>query len=148
MNEEKFVEIALVYKIEEEYLVEKVYAIKTGEYFQLKAIPAFAGIVAYDDMIMAVYEEGTLYFEKHIESSGHSVIHVVILKTQASANIFSELLSYGVNINYLHNNTYLAIDIPSHVVYTTLKSYLDKELRLGNLEYSEACLSDLHNPYI
>ena len=51
MEASKFVYIGLVYKMEEEYKVEKVYGEPYGAYFKVKSVPAFANNIAVDDII-------------------------------------------------------------------------------------------------
>jgi hypothetical protein len=143
-DEEKYSEIALVYDDDGELKIEKVYATKVGDFYQLKAIPAFANNVAYDDIISIEYEGGHLFFDELIQQSGHSVVHIVILKPDHSANIYAALVSFGVNINYLHNNLYLVIDVPPNVLYNDFRHYLIKERDLGYIDVREACISDLH----
>jgi hypothetical protein len=117
---------------------------KTGDYYQLKAIPAFANNVAYNDIISVEYEAGYLFFDELIQQSGHSVAHIVILQPGYSANIYAALISFGVNINYLHNNLYIVIDIPPNVLYNNFRQYLIKEKDSRNIDVREACISDLH----
>src|ERR1700758_2257100 len=121
MGKNNYIEISLVYEVDGEYKFENVYAEKVGEYYQLKGIPAFANNVAYDDIISAEYEAGHLFFDELIQQSGHSVVKVVISKPDYSANIYSDLISFGVNINYLHNNQYLVVDVPPDVTYNHLR---------------------------
>jgi len=141
-------EIALVYKEDEDYKIEKVYAVKVGDYYQLKAIPAFASNVAYDDLISVVEEDGTLFFEDMVKPSGHSVLHLYIFKAEHSSVIFSKLASYGLGINYLHNNLYLAIDVPVNVPYGEIRSYLISEREKGTFDFEESCLSDEHRSLV
>jgi hypothetical protein len=147
-NGEKYSEIALVYDDNGELKIEKVYAERVGEYYQLKAIPAFANNVAYDDIISIEYEAGYLFFDELIQQSGHSVLHVVILKPDLSSNVYAALITFGVNINYLHNNLYLVIDVPPDVSYADLRRYLIKEREVGSIDVREACISDLHSESI
>ncbi len=51
---------------------------------------------------------------------------------------------FGVYTNYLHNNLYLDIHVPPCVFYKGLRDFLIKESEAGNINVSEACISDLH----
>lgn len=137
-------EISLVYKDNDDFKIEKVDAIQLGEYYQLKAVPAFANNLAYNDIISVEEENGYLFFDKLIRPSGHSVVHLAILEPMSSNSIISSLLSLNLGLNYLHNNLYLVIDIPSHIDYSEVKQILEKEASLGNIDYKEACLSIEH----
>jgi hypothetical protein len=139
-----FTEVSLVYKEDDDYKIEKVDIIKTGEYFQLKGVPAFASGVAYNDIISVEYENGQAFFNELIESSGHSVVHIAILNIENSTLFFANLISFGVHINYLNNNLYLVIDIPPSTFYKTFRAFLLEEIGLNNISVSEACISDIH----
>lgn len=147
-NGEKYSEIAIVYDDNGELKIEKVYAEKVGEHYQLKAIPAFANNVAHDDIISIENEAGYLFFDELIQQSGHSVLHVVILKPDLSSNVYATLITFGININYLHNNLYLVIDVPQYVSYADLRRYLIKEREIGSIDLREACIIDLHSESI
>ena len=141
-----FAEIGLVYKIDDddELQTEKVRAIKIGKYYQMKAIPRFAKNVAYNDIIAVEQADDGLWFEDLITPSGHSVVHIVLFKPDAFSNLYSKLVAACVNIEWVHKNTYLAVDVPSNILYTDLKRILDEEFVLGNIDFSEACLSERH----
>ncbi len=143
-RKDNYVEVELVYKEDNAYKIEKVYAEKVGEYYQLKGVPAFASGVAYEDVISVEIENGHLFFDELIQPSGHSVVHIVILKPEKSTLFLSALAVFGVYINYLHNNLYLVIDVPPSVFYKDFRDFLIKQSELGDIDVSEACVSDLH----
>lgn len=138
------VEISLVYKEDEEFKIEKVLGEKVGEYYKVKSVPAFSNNLAFNDIIAVENDNGVLFFHDLIKPSGHSVVHIVVLNPKSSANIFAKLSSFGVGINYLHNNLYLVLDIPVKVEYIELKKFLENEADLGGLDFREACISDEH----
>jgi hypothetical protein len=55
-----------------------------------------------------------------------------------------KLIVAGVNIESVHKNLYLAIDVPPTILYKELKAMLDEEIDLGNIDFIESCLSELH----
>jgi hypothetical protein len=138
------IEIALVYKIEDEYKMEWVDAEKTGDNFRILSIPAFAGYVAYGDIVSAKYEDGILFFDDLIQSSGHSVIHIVVLNKDASPIIIDELIEMGLGVNPIADESYLVIDVPGHIDYRALLIYLLRQFEIDNLDFKESCLSDQH----
>ena len=144
MNNDRQVEISLVYKDDDEFKIEKVFAEKIGSYYQIKAVPAFANNLAYYDIVAIEYENGEFFFDKLIKPSGHSVVHLVILEASFSTNILASLATFGVGINYLGNNLYLVLDIPPQVNYNDLKKFLDLQQESGRLDYKEACISLQH----
>jgi hypothetical protein len=144
MDDKLIFAISLVYKEDEEYKIEKVNAEKVGDYYQIKAVPAFACNIAFNDIIAAEEENGELFFDELIQPSGHSVVHIIIFKPEISASIYAILTSFGLKINYLLNNRYLAVDIPLNISYAEVKRFLSKEEESKNLDYREACLSQQH----
>ena len=146
MEEEKidYEQVSLVYKEDEENKIEKVYVKKYGNHYQIKGVPAFANNVAYNDIISVEYEDGQLFFDELIEASGHSVVHVAILKSENSALFFTNLILFNIGINYLHNNLYLVIDVPKTIYYKDLRDFLIRESEIGNIDVSESCVSELH----
>ena len=79
-----------------------------------------------------------------IEASGHSVVHVAILKSENCALFFTNLILFNIGINYLHNNLYLVIDVPKTIYYKDLRDFLIRESEIGNIDVSESCVSELH----
>src|SRR5689334_19185857 len=96
MIEGNKVEISLVYKDEDDFKIEKVFAERIGNYYQLKAVPAFAQNLAYNDIISAEKDGDDLFFDSLIQQSGHSVVQVVILTPENSANILARLISLDI----------------------------------------------------
>ena len=137
--------ISLIYKVDEEYKIERVRGIKDGDFYQIKEVPLFSSNLALDDIVSVEREGEHLFFEKVIKPSGHSVIHVAILKPNVSTDILASLRLYEIAIYAVKNNIYLALDIPPRVAYRSIKKYLDNQLQLGNLEYQEASISTEHN---
>jgi len=137
-------EVSLVYKEDQEYKIEKVNIEQYGIYYQIKGVPAFANGVAYNDIISVECENEQLFFNELIEVSGHSVIHIVVLKPKNSALFFANLISFDIGINYLHNNLYLVIDVPKNIFYKDLRDFLIKESEVGNISVSESSVSDIH----
>jgi hypothetical protein len=137
--------ISLIYKVDEEYKIERVRGVKSGDFYQIKEVPIFSSNIAMDDLVSVDREGEHLFFEKVIKPSGHSVVHVAILNSNVSAEILAGLRSYEITIYGVKGNIYLALDIPPEVSYRIIKKYLDKQMQFGNLEYQEASISAQHN---
>ena len=142
--EEELIEISLVYKIDEEYFIEKVNAKKVGEYYQIKSIPAFAKNLAFDDLVEAENDKGSLYFEKLIKESGHSTIHIVIFDLNIRNEIISTLKSFGCGVNEINSIDYLVIDVPPLIHYLPIKDFLMSKESTQQISFAEACLSYQH----
>jgi len=138
------IELTLVYKNGNEYFTEKVDAVKHGDYYQVKSVPAFAKNLAYGDIVQVECENGQFHFEALVEESGHSVIHIILLNQNSKENITSKLSGYGCGVNTRVAENYLVIDIPPLILYMQIKVFLEKERKEENIDYSEACLSKQH----
>jgi hypothetical protein len=136
--------ISLIYKVDKEYKIEKIRAIKIGNFYQVKDIPIFSSGLSIADIISVEREGEHLFFEKIIRPSGHSVVHVAVLKPNTSKEILENLRMYKIDIHSINNGIYLALDIPPNTPYPHIKEYLDNQLKIGNLEYEEAALSAEH----
>ena len=119
---------------------ETVLAIKEGNYYRIKSIPLYASKIALYDLIAVRKREGVLYFSKIIESSGRSVIQMIVLKDRQIKAIGKDLEQFGCLWRRGDDKHLIAFDVPKHVLYRPIKEWLDQ----GELEqrwgYREACL--------
>lgn len=105
---------------------------------------AFSDGVAYGDIVLVENEDGILFFDGIVGSSGHSVLHVVVFKPEESSRFIQALASLGVVINFLHNDEYLVIDVPPYVDYMQLRKLLLIQLQLNTISVREAKVSEVH----
>ncbi|HVU54102.1 MAG TPA: DUF4265 domain-containing protein [Puia sp.] len=134
--------LVLPYKDDEGNLCgETVLATKEGKYYRIKSIPAYASKIAVHDLIAVRQRGGVLYFHKIMESSGRSVIQMIVFKTWQIKAIGKDLEQFGCLWRRNSNKYLIAFDVPKHIPYRPIKDWLDqgeKEQRWG---YREACLS-------
>lgn len=134
--------ILLTYRDEDgNYQVESVWATKEGQYYRINNIPFLAPNLALDDLVEAEEDNGTLYFEKLIEPSGHSVIQMIIFDESEIMTIGKELEQFGCTWEGSHKKKLISIDVPKQVSYTVVKQYLDQGEEGGRWTYKEACLA-------
>jgi len=120
---------------------EIVSATKEGEYYRIKSIPLHASKIALYDLIAVSEGPNDLYFYKIIESSGRSVIQMIIFKSWQIERIENDLEQFGC-LWRRDGDTYLiAFDVPKHVPYQPIKDWLDQGEREQRWGYREACLS-------
>ncbi|GLB49129.1 DUF4265 domain-containing protein [Neptunitalea lumnitzerae] len=114
--------------------------------FKLDNIPFYGPPIARDDIFIAKYseEEKKLIYHRTIESSGNSIVLVVVLKKgldkELLRNTFKDLNceSEGVGDNYF------SMEIKENVDYTKIKDILHKLEQGGVISYAEPCLSTKH----
>ena len=120
---------------------ETVLAIKEGNYYRIKSIPLYASKIALYDLIAVRKREGVLYFSKIIESSGRSVIQMIVLKDRQIKAIGKDLEQFGCLWRRGDDKHLIAFDVPKHVLYRPIKEWLDQGERDQHWGYREACLS-------
>jgi hypothetical protein len=139
--------VVLVYKdLEGNIAEESIWVNSTGEYYQIDNIPFYAPNLALNDIVSVEEDNGTLFFDKLIEPSGHSTIQILFFKEKEAKRVLKEIEQLNCKWEGMKDKPYYAIDIPFAIDYSTIKNLLDDELSKGTLDYKEACLSKNHIP--
>jgi hypothetical protein len=120
---------------------ETVLATKEGNFYRIKSIPVHASKIALYDLIAARKREGVLYFQKIMESSGRSVIQMIVLKDRQIKAIGEDLEQFGCMWRRGDDKHLIAFDVPKHVPYRPIKDWLDQGEREQRWGYREASLS-------
>ncbi|KQO21219.1 hypothetical protein ASF10_13945 [Flavobacterium sp. Leaf82] len=115
-------------------------------YFKLDNIPFFGPLIATDDIFRAEYDEDekTFIHRETIESSGNSIVQVLILQEGFDKEIIREKLKSINCVSEALNDTFLAVEIIKSVDYSIVKSLLDEYESLAVIEYAEPCISEKH----
>jgi len=141
------IQLVLTYKHDHEdaeIFTERVSAEKCGDYYKLIHVPAFAKNIAYGDIVKVEFDDGEFHFDKLIEESGFSVVHIVIWKPVCKDTVVNSLNRFHCGVNTHVADNYLVISIPPTVYYPPVQTYLLKEEASGNIDFRESCLSRLH----
>jgi hypothetical protein len=136
--------VVLVYKDLNNKIAEEsvwVQPLRSG-YFKIDNVPFYAYNISLNDIISVENENGVLYFDELIQSSGHSTIQIIFFKK--SEIILKKLEELNCSWEGMQNIPYYALDIPLNVNYRIIKSLLDNAVENQVLDYKEACLSDNH----
>ena len=120
---------------------ETVLATKEGSYYRIKSIPVHASKIALYDLIDIRNRDGVLYFHKIIESSGRSVIQMIVFRDRQIKAIGKDLEQFGCLWRRSDDKHLIAFDVPKHVSYRPIKDWLDQGEREQRWGYREACLS-------
>jgi hypothetical protein len=120
---------------------ETVLATKEGDFYRIKSIPVYTSKIALYDLIAVRKRDGVLYFHKIIESSGRSVIQMLVFKERQIKAIGNELEQFGCMWQRGDDKHIIAFDVPKHVSYGPIKDWLDKGEQEQRWGYREACLS-------
>lgn len=114
--------------------------------FKLDNIPFFGPLIATDDIFFAEFDkdEGTLVYKKTIESSGNSILQVVILEKGFDKEIIREELKLVHCVSESLNETLFALEVPKDVDYSIVNNLLSKYELQEIIEFAEPCLSEKH----
>ncbi len=138
--------VILVYRdIEGEIAQEIIWVQKSNEYFKVDNIPFYAPNLALNDIISVEVDQGELYFDELIQASGHSTLQIVFFDDNCSDEVLKYLENFECSWEGMKNEPYYSIDIPPHIDYSGIKSYLIEQRKVKILDFQEACLSDNHN---
>jgi hypothetical protein len=115
-------------------------------YYKLDNIPFFGPLIATDDIFRAEYDETEkcLIHKETIESSGNSIIQVLILQEGFDKEIIREKLKSINCLSEALNDTFLAVEIAKDVDYSIVKSVLNEYESNAIIEFTEPCLSEKH----
>jgi hypothetical protein len=147
MNFPNEIDIILTYKNDPEHseiLTEKVGAVKHGDFYRLIHVPAFAPNLAVGDIVRVEFDDGEFHFDKLIEESGNSTIHIILFKPDSKDRVIRILTRFRCVVNSHVADNYLVINIPPDVYYQPVRDYLLSEKLDENIDFKEACLSRLH----
>ena len=137
--------IVLVYKdVEGEIAEETVWANPEGKNYKIDNIPFYAPNLALNDIISVENDNGTLYFDDLVKSSGHSTIQIIFFKQEEIERALSAIEKMGCKWEGMKDQPYFAIDVPPDVNYRKIRQFLDEELNSKILDFKEACLSENH----
>jgi uncharacterized protein YpuA (DUF1002 family) len=136
------VKILLTYTDDENnYQIESVWAIPTGNYYKIDNIPLFASNIALGDIVSVEKEGEELHFKKLIKRSGNSVIQMIIFKEKNTQKVGKDFENLGCNLEGSHIKNLIAIDIPKNIDYKKIKKDLDNGVKHKLWSYKEACLA-------
>jgi hypothetical protein len=112
--------------------------------YKLDNIPFYGPLIASDDIFYAEFDEDVLVYKEVIESSGNSVVQVVILKENFDKEIIrKKVFDLGCESEGMNDN-FFVIEIPKNINYTSIKKLLNEYENNKFIEYAEPCLSVKH----
>ena len=148
-NNHKKITFKYYSNILEEEVVETMWCVIVDEskgIYKLDNIPFYGPLIASDDIFYAEFDEDEkrLVYKEVIESSGNSVVQVVILKEDFDKEIIrKEVFNLGCESEGMNDN-FFVIDIPIDVNYFSIKKLLDEYENDKTIEYAEPILSVKH----
>lgn len=120
--------------------VESLWARKQDEGYAIDNIPFYAINVALGDIVrVRARDDGALWFDCVVCSSGHSTIRLWFAREDDVAAVRSQLRAMGCPSELSELSRLVAVDIPRDVPYPEVKRYLDQGEANETFEYEEAC---------
>lgn len=130
----------------DELNLESIWVIPECQGYKVDNIPFYVKGVALNDVINAEADEGgVLNYLNVIKPSGHSTVRLWFSeKHQKDVLLMRNILrAKGCESEQSELARLVAVDIPPSVCYDAVREILDKQEKLGVLEYEEACLGFL-----
>lgn len=114
--------------------------------FRLDNVPFFGATIATADLFYAEYdeEEKKLVYQKTIESSGNSIVQILILEKDFDKEIIIEKLNAINCLSESLNETFLAVEISREIDYNIVRNILNEYEMQSVLEFAEPCISEKH----
>lgn len=136
------VKVVLVYRDSEDEIAEETIWTEKLEngYYRIDNIPFYAPNLAYKDIITVEDDEGVLYFDDLIKSSGHSTVQIIFLKEIEIEKVLSKLENMGCKWEGMKNQPYYSVDIPLNINFSSVKQFLDEQSKKEILDYKVSCL--------
>ena len=115
--------------------------------YKLDNIPFYGPLIATDDIFYAKYDEkeGAIVYKETIETSGNSIIQIVILIDNFDTEIIRERLKEMDCVSEVLNEKYFVAEIKKACNYSAVKQFLNEYSELGILDFAEPCLSKKHS---
>jgi hypothetical protein len=118
--------------------------------YKLDNIPFYGPLVAPDDIIFAEHDndEETLTYRRTVESSGNSVITVVIMDKTYEINCIRDIFKDLGCLSERVNDRYFSMEVPADKDYRPIKQKLTELDEKGIIGHAEPCLADNHRMQI
>lgn len=115
-------------------------------YFKLDNIPFFGPLIATGDLFYAEYDanENRFIYKKTIQSSGNSIVQVIVLdKDFEKQNVIEKLQEINC-VSEVLNEIFFAVEITKETDYSIVKTVLTEFEAISVLQFAEPCLSEKH----
>jgi Domain of unknown function (DUF4265) len=151
-QQENFVKILFRFysNVLEQETVETMWAtivdIEKGLY-KLDNIPFYGALVASDDIVFAEYDktEEMLTYRKTVESSGNSIIQVVLMDKSKDINDIRKIFEEVGCLSKKVNDGYFTMKVLADKEYKPIRQKLTLLEKQGIIEFAEPCLSVKHS---
>lgn len=134
--------MSFVIQVEDEYIIESLWTLKRGDFYEIDNIPIYINNIALGDIVSAEFDEedNTLYFEDIIKASGHSVLQIVFFDLSYKESVCNSLISFGCSWEGSHEPNLIGVDLPSYQVFELSVNYLNELVSKNILGYRQACI--------
>lgn len=143
-NMENHVKISFIHDAFGDESIERAWAIKVENGYQLDNILFYAKDFSFGDIVSVIESNGELLVSSLIEENGHSTLRVLLANEEMVPFVREELKHYGCSTELSNMKNLIAVDIPPNVSYKEIREYLDKGEVEEKWEYQEACIASNH----
>ncbi|MCO6512707.1 MAG: DUF4265 domain-containing protein [Aridibacter famidurans] len=110
-----------------------------GDAFRIDNIPFFVRELCVEDIVTALDEDGSLYFQEVVEYSQHNTVRIVVIEKERTTQLISGLRKLGLAFEGLDNYLF-AIDVVDPEKMATLVHFLADGQEKGWWEFEESAL--------
>ncbi|WNG23729.1 DUF4265 domain-containing protein [Cystobacter fuscus] len=120
---------------------ETLWVIKREDGYEVDNIPFYAKEVALGDVVAARPDaSGVLWYSELVRPSGHSTLQLWFSRQEDVESVREALRQRGCASELSDLPRLVAVDVPPHVPYASIKALLEQGEQTGQFEYQEACL--------
>ncbi len=121
--------------------IETMWTIKRNEGYEIDNIPFYAKEIALGDVVAARTDaEGALWYTELVQPGGHSTLQLWFARQEDVEAVRAALHQRGCSSEMSDLPRLVAVDVPPHVPYESIKALLNQGEQAGQFEYQEACL--------
>ncbi len=113
---------------------------ESTELFVLDSIPFFTREATFQDVVLAVREDGALWFQRLVQPSKNSLIRLVFFLPENTSEVRDALSTLGCATEWDSAHKLVAVNIPPQVPLGNVQTYLAEQASAGVLDYEEPIL--------
>jgi len=122
--------------------VESVWAIPLGSgTYRIDNIPFYVRGISTDDVVSAMDDRGSLYYDSIVSTGGHTTVRVLMANPAETDAIRGELRMRGCVSELTNIAGLIAVDVPPSVSYAEVREYLAEGEDAGRWEFEEGCVA-------
>lgn len=113
--------------------------------YRILTPPAFAKRLSVDDVVLVSHHDGSAWVDTVVEAGSHSTIRVLVLRSEAEAQLIAALVALGCRVSTSPVPGLLVADVPKAADYVDIRHFLEEGEKQADWEFQEAAVSMHHD---